>query len=1043
MRLLQRLLPQSLVGRVFSLYVATLLLFVGVGLGLFYRYQFAQQIEDELLAGEMMVNVAAQTVGDSAVIGDYDTISKTLGRAIAQSNFSKAQFIDTNGGVLAAHNAVKPVIAPPQWLLVLVQERLFDINQNIRVGGKDYGVFRLTFAAEEIAGELWRIAIYALLVALCALAGGGLLIRIPLKRWLGNFDRVRLRESEILAGSMDINALLDADAPMEIRHTFDIISRAAGSLSVQREEAAVTLNAITDGVLRTDAAFKLVYCNPAAEHLLGVAGKSLVGQDAQALLPSAFSDQTDNAEWKVRRLEVTGLAGNRVILDTTLATIFSANNVISGHVLTFRDVSPQHVLDQQLRSELQTRRRALESLRRVLGTLELDPDSNVAPLDADDLDALIKRVVTLMDERELGRRALNNQKFALDQHAIVSMTDLQGNITYANGKFTEISGYTRAELLGRNHRIVNSGHHPQAFFVGMWNTIAQGQVWRGEICNRSRKGELYWVDATIVPLMGGDGLPEQYIAIRTDITVRKTMEAELAEQLRFVEVLLEATPTAIYLKDRWGRYLRFNKAFEALFGIAREEWIGKTVFELVSGDAAAMMDAKDKELFAGNTIQTYEAEFRNRQTGEIREGLYWKAPLTDVRGEVTGLVGTILDITDKNRIEQELREAKRNAEAASQAKSDFLANMSHEIRTPMNGVIGMTDLAMELEQNPTQREYLRIVKSSAQSLMVILNDVLDFSKIEAGKLNIEAVRFPLVDTIEETLKTLRSRADQKGLVLESSLQPKLPDAVLGDPVRLRQVLTNLCDNAIKFTGQGGVYVAVRCAPVASGHELQISVRDTGIGIPPDKQQGVFAAFSQADTSTTRRFGGTGLGLTICARLVDLMGGRIWLESEEGKGSTFHFTIQVQSADPVQSAASSDLTLAAPPTSRALQILLVEDHPINQILATTLLKKWGHTVVLAQNGQEAVDLFARQRWDVILMDMQMPVMGGLEATRLIRAAEVVGTRTPIIAMTANAMDSDRQACLQAGMDDHLAKPFNAQGLQAMLERHVLPNGLIGV
>ena len=300
MRLLQRLLPQTLVGRVFSLYVATLILFVGTGLGLFYRYQFTQQIEDELLAGEMMVNVAAQTVGDSAVIGDYDTISKTLDRTIAQSNFAKAQFIDTNGGVLGAKNGITPVIAPPQWLLTLVQERLFDVNHNIRVGGKDYGVLRLTFAAEEIAGELWRVAVYALLVALCALVVGGLLIRVMLKRWLGNFDRVRLREAEILAGSMDINALLDVDAPMEIRRTFDIISRAAGSLSAQREEAAVTLNAITDGVLRTDAAFKLVYSNPAADQLLGVAGQTLVGQDAQALLPSAFSGRSESTDWKVR-----------------------------------------------------------------------------------------------------------------------------------------------------------------------------------------------------------------------------------------------------------------------------------------------------------------------------------------------------------------------------------------------------------------------------------------------------------------------------------------------------------------------------------------------------------------------------------------------------------------------------------------------------------------------------------------------------------------------------------------------------------------------
>jgi CheY-like chemotaxis protein len=215
--------------------------------------------------------------------------------------------------------------------------------------------------------------------------------------------------------------------------------------------------------------------------------------------------------------------------------------------------------------------------------------------------------------------------------------------------------------------------------------------------------------------------------------------------------------------------------------------------------------------------------------------------------------------------------------------------------------------------------------------------------------------------------------------------------------------------------------------------LQFDVRDTGIGIPPEKQQGVFAAFSQADTSTTRRFGGTGLGLTICARLVELMGGRIWVDSVEGQGSTFHFTLQVQAAQGVARTSPTDAS-DTPEPARTLQVLLVEDHPINQMLATTLLKKWGHSVVLAKNGQEAVNLFGTQDWDIVLMDMQMPVMGGLEATRLIRAAERLGRHTPILAMTANAMEADRQACMAAGMDDHLAKPFNAQSLQALLVRY---------
>ncbi len=1039
MNFLLRLLPSTLLGRVFSLYVACLVIFVGSGLSLFYKYQFSQYVEEELVSAEMMMNVAAQSVADSAVIGDYDTIAKTLDRVMSRSRFSVVEFIDSRGSVLKAVNRSSAAHAPPQWLNALVQEQLFDVNRNIVVGGKDYGVLRVSFASDQVAGELWGLALMALALSLSSLAGGMVVIWIPLKRWLGNFDRVRAHEQEILSGALDVSALLDRDAPMEIRRTFDILSRAAGRLLAQREEATITLNAITDGVVTIDDQKRVIYCNPAAEQMFGALGGSLVGRDIPKLFPSIFKEGGVVGDWQVRRIEIAGGSDKKAILDTTLSSIYSITGLITGYVLTFRDVTQQHTLDQQLRAELKKRRRALESLQQVLDTFDSHKVSATVPRDADDLEFLTQRIAALVNEREVGRRALDNQKFALDQHAIVSISDLSGNITYANDRFCKISGYEREELLGANHRIVKSNFHSPEFFRALWETISQGHVWHGEICNRSKYGEHYWVDATVVPLLDKAGLPEQYIAIRTDISERKVVELQLEEQLRFVEILLETIPTAIYMKDTGGRYLRFNRAFEELFGIERAQWIGCNVFDLVLGNAAAAMYAKDQDLFLNGQDQTYQESFTNRQTGKLIEGFYRKAALTNSDGQITGLVGTILDITERNRLDLELRQAKRNAEQASQAKSEFLANMSHEIRTPMNGVIGMTDLVLETSLSAVQHEYLTIVKNSAQALMVILNDILDFSKIEAGKLNIESVEFSPTVILTETLKTIRARAEKKGLVLICELATDLPETVLGDPGRIRQVLNNLCDNAIKFTSRGSVTVALHCKSAGIDRvEFELSVSDTGIGIPEEKQKGIFEAFTQADASTTRQFGGTGLGLTISARLVELMGGRIWVESARGMGSVFRFTLLVHRVASVaaKDASRQAIGLTSPavkPGNQAptLRILLVEDHPVNQLLATKLLEGWGHVVVLAQNGREAVELFADQAWDVVLMDMQMPVMGGLEATQLIRAGEPAGQHTPIIAMTANAMETDRQACLNAGMDEHLAKPFNSAKLQSTI------------
>ena len=695
--------------------------------------------------------------------------------------------------------------------------------------------------------------------------------------------------------------------------------------------------------------------------------------------------------------------------------------------------------NEQLRLSLAAREHALRSMRETLR--DLLPDTSAgsasATLADEDIAALSRRIAGLVAESEVGRRELANQKFALDQHAIVSITDTAGNILYANDRFCEISGYARAELIGQNHRIVNSGTHPAELFRDMWSTITGGQVWRGEICNRARDGHLYWVSATIVPLLGDQGIPEQYIAIRTDITDRKRMETQLSEQLHLVEELIEAIPLPVYLKDTLGRYIRLNRAFEQFFHIRRENYLGRTLHDLLSPEDARVHAEKDAELFAAKGTQSYEAMVHSCD-GEIHDAIYRKAVLTRRDGSVSALLGVIVDITDRKQAEREIVRAKEAAEAASRAKSDFLANMSHEIRTPMNGVIGMTDLALDTELTAEQREYLSIAKSSAESLLTVINDILDFSKIEAGKLLVENISFDLHRLIADVLKPLAIRAHEKGIELISEGIHTVPRFVLGDPSRIRQVLVNLVGNAIKFTETGEIILSTELMQQQHGHAIiHFAVRDTGIGIAEDKQDLIFDAFAQEDTSTTRKYGGTGLGLSICRRLVELMGGRMWLNSQLGEGSTFHFSVELQLTEQSVSAPGQLITRHSLREARPmLNVLLVEDHPTNQKLALGLLEKWGHLATLAQNGQEAIDLLDRQSFDVVLMDMQMPVMSGIEATERIRAreAELHLPHTPIIAMTAAAMQDDRDACLAAGMDDYLSKPIKVKELHEKLHAY---------
>jgi PAS domain S-box-containing protein len=540
-------------------------------------------------------------------------------------------------------------------------------------------------------------------------------------------------------------------------------------------------------------------------------------------------------------------------------------------------------------------------------------------------------------------------------------------------------------------------------------------------------GRVTWVSTTKLPLRDEQGRVIGTFGVSRDVTAAKVAEEALRQGEERFRSLVEATVAIVWTTPASGEFETEQPGWSAFTGQTFEQlrgwgWLDAVHLDDRSNTAKVWLSA-----VAARSVYQVEHRLR-RHDGEYRHMLVRAIPLLAKGGKIREWVGVHTDIDAEKKAEAAMRDAKEAAESATRTKSEFLANMSHEIRTPLNGIIGMTGLALDTELTPEQREYLGMVKVSADHLLTVINDILDFSKIEAGKLEFECVDFNLRDTLEDTVATLATRAHDKGLELAAHVAPDVPDDLAGDPHRLRQVVVNLIGNAIKFTERGEVVVSVEVRSRADDRVcLHLAVRDTGIGIAPDQQSKLFKAFSQGDTSTTRKYGGTGLGLAISARLVQMLGGEIWLESEPGRGSTFHFTVPFGVArGPVERPVRGE-----PTRVHGLSVLVVDDNATNRRILEEMLTRWGMKPTVVEGGQQALANLEQARargepFALVLLDAMMPEMDGFALAE--RIGETGSSTAPTLMMLSSAnRGQDAARCRELGVSAFLTKPVKQSTL----------------
>jgi PAS domain S-box-containing protein len=636
-------------------------------------------------------------------------------------------------------------------------------------------------------------------------------------------------------------------------------------------------------------------------------------------------------------------------------------------------------------------------------------------------------------------------------------TDAKGVIQIFNVGAERMLGYTAAEVMNKITPADISDPkeliaRAKALSVELATTITPGfealvfKASRGiediyELTYIRKDGSRFPAVVSVTALRDAQHAIIGYLLIGTDNTARKLVEAEqekldqrLRDQHFYTRSLIESNIDALMTTDPSGIITDVNKQMEALTGCTRDELIGAPFKGHFTDPERA--EAAIKLVLSEKKVTDYELTACARD-GKQTVVSYNATTFYDRGRNLQGVFAAARDVTERKRVEMELRLAKASAESASQTKSDFLASMSHEIRTPMQAIIGIAGLLAKTPLSPEQDKYVQIFRRASDNLLHIINDILDLSKVEASQLELERTGFSLNDLVEKVTEMVAVRAQEKGLSLVCEIAPNVPTDLVGDPTLLCQVLINLLGNAIKFTESGEV--ALRVMPDAGTFipgALRFTISDTGIGIPGEKLGAVFKRFTQADSSTTRRYGGSGLGLTISKRLVELMGGRIWVESEVGKGSLFSFAVplEIWAGDKRQAAVAAGTGPEAP--LPALRILLVEDSEDNRTITLAYLQDTPYRVEIAENGAIACKKFIAGHYDLVLMDRQMPVMDGLTATRAIRAWEQANHRlpTPIIALTAAALKGDQEQCVAAGCTAYLSKPIKQDVLLQAIKEH---------